>query len=187
MTATIEERKTTNQESWADLLAEMSIPVPPKDELITRSALFDRLAETPAKAFSPAALIDWEKRGFLPRAVVQSHDGMVQATYPAWWPDLVALAWWLTRQGYSREEARRAVIHWLDESGRKQSFSPIDAHLEAVHMAVRNLAHGYRRQQMTRFDQIAKARLIFVDAEGEPVYEGEFDVDDIDQDNIPIG
>ena len=178
MTAIIEEQKTTNQQSWADLLPEMSIPVPPREALITRSELFARLARSLAKSFSPIALADWERRGILPRAVVQSHEGKVQATYPAWWPEVVGFAWHVTHVwGYSRKAARDLVLLWISTAGRKGAFEPLETNLEAVRLAVNDLARGYRQQQMARSDEMKKARLIFVDAAGEEMFATEFTLD----------
>jgi len=188
MAATKEKREPkTNQETWADLLDDMSIPVPPRDARISRSDLLSQLHPPGPHmpSMSEAALIDWEQRGFLPRAVVQLHQGKVQATYPAWWPGLVSTAWWLTRVGgYTREHAGRAVLSWINSTGRTREFTPLKGYLDAVRLAVNGLAHGYRQQQMTRSDHIKNARLTFVDTAGKEIFETEFALIGTDQDTI---
>ena len=188
MTATKEKREPkTNKETWADLLDDMSIPIPPQEDLITRSELLARLRPPgpDMPSMSEVSLIEWEKKGFLPRAVVRSHEGKVQATYPSWWPDIVNPAWWLTQAaGYTREHAGRAVLSWINSTGRTRAFTPLDGYLDAVRLAVNGLAHGYRQQQMTRNDHIKNARLTFVDAAGKEIFETEFDLNEGNQSNM---
>lgn len=187
MTATIEDQKTTNQQSWADLLESVSIPIPPRESLISRADLLAQLHPygPDIPDMSEVSLIEWEKRGFLPRAVVQSHQGKVQATYPAWWTEVVRFAWHVTHAwGYSREAARNLVLLWIDSAGRKEAFTPIWASLEVVRLAVNALADDYRRQQMTRFDQIKGARLTFVDSAGQEIFETEFNLSGSNRSNL---
>jgi len=183
MTATKEKRelKTTRQ-TWADLLDAMGVPIPPQEDLITRSELLARLRPPgpDMPSMSAASLLDWEKREYLPHAVVRKHGDLVMAVYPPWWPDLVSTVWWLTRTGYSREHAGRAARSWINSTGRKRAFTPLEGYLDAARLAVNGLAHGCRQHQITRADHIAKARLTFVDAAGEEIFATEFALGDSD-------
>jgi len=174
MTATKEKREPkTNQESWSDLLFNMGIPIPSRASRISRAELLARLRPPgpDLPRMTPVQLVDWEMRGILPRAVIQMHEGKVQAVYPSWWIPLVENAYALSKRGYSRDQAGRAARSWINTTGRTLAFAPLDTNLEAVHTAVAGLLRSYRHQQMADADRITGARVIFVDAEGETVFE----------------
>lgn len=79
------ERATVAAPTWRDFLP----PHLPPPELITRGELLAWLNEQGIDV-TERTLRFWETEGTLPRAVRQSHQGVVQAIYPEWFRLVVA-------------------------------------------------------------------------------------------------
>ncbi len=99
----------THKVQWRDIIGPLS-----GSDVMTRTELLADVHERSAQ-ISEAGLMDWEKRGFLPCAVVQKHDGLVQATYPRWWPMLISNAYRLRNNGMSRSAIAGVVKTWIDK------------------------------------------------------------------------
>lgn len=77
----------TGRETWRDWLPANVADV----RLITRAELLDQLARGGQRVTS-RQLRYWEDSGgALPAPLVQSHEGKVQAMYPSWYADVVAV------------------------------------------------------------------------------------------------
>lgn len=174
MTATKQKREfKTNQETWKDWLKPTSKLMPADEEdLLTRAEL---LAELDRRGVSipETTLVEREKAGVLPRAVIQKHAGKVQATYPYWMVEVVEeVNQWLSAGYHS---------HWVKTLARTRVSTEfrmlhiIDSKVPSLRDAIIDFV-----EQDSRADwspgrpQIAGARLVFIDEEGDPLEIHEF-------------
>src|SRR4051812_31057468 len=68
------------RETWLDLLP-AAVPQPAREEMLTRDEVLEELRHRGIDV-SEVALVNWEKRGFVPRAVRSRRDGSPVALYP---------------------------------------------------------------------------------------------------------
>src|SRR4051812_529584 len=76
--------------------------------LITRAEVLERVAQFGGEV-SERTLRFWETAGVLPRPERRSHQGVVQAVYPEWFPTLVAAAYGARQRGRSVPQLAEAM------------------------------------------------------------------------------
>lgn len=168
MAETETKRATAGAPTWRDFIPDY-LPPP---RLITRAELLSNLAAS-GRGVTERTLRFWEAEGVLPRPARQSHEGVVQAVYPDFYPFVVMKVY-----GHRQENLPLAVIA-ADIPRAIQALALLSVALENKILPLGDAPHGPEvieavgklvREASEPDRPIRFVRIILTDADGQLAY-----------------
>jgi hypothetical protein len=129
------ERKTKRSSDDASTWRELLPGGFPEPRLITRTELLSKLSADGVDV-TERTLRFWEAEGVLPRPVRQSHQGIVQALYPYWYPFVVQKVY------LHRQEGLSLAVIAADIPRAIQGFAMISLAYESNFLPLAGTPHG---------------------------------------------
>ncbi len=133
------------RETWRDW---QPPGAPEPEQLLTKEQLLAELRKM-GEHISARTLNHWQAIGLIPRPVRRWYEGKPASLYPAWMPELVALARGRRSDGDNPDEIARSLMEWVAEQKTPTRYIEgsdtiqVGAHVD-IHLGTHASAHVRR-------------------------------------------